>query len=138
MHTHTRANTHTHTHNTHTHTRARATCDAMSGMLYCCTCLSIALSTWRAVKSARLFVSEKERTHFLTILGEEAPRNIKASASRDNILPKETNEDVVLEEDSFQEEELSILEKVDKDYSMEESKSEEETDSNSQDNDCET
>ena len=108
-------------------------------MLHCCICLSIALSTWRAVKSARLFVSEKERTHFLTILGEEAPRNIKASASRDNIPPKETNEDCVLEEDNFPEEEpLSNLEKEDQDCLMEESKSEEETDSNSQDKDCET
>ena len=29
--------------------------------------------------SARLFVAEKERIHLLTVLGEEAPQNIKAA-----------------------------------------------------------
>ena len=64
------------------HTSPNTPPPSLSHLAYDASTFRIALSTWRAAKSARLFVAVRERTHLLTVLGEEVPTDLTASVEK--------------------------------------------------------
>lgn len=69
-------------HTSPTHLTQHLTPTSLSHFTYDVPTFRIALSTWRAAKSARLFVAVRERTHLLTVLGEEVPTDLTASVEK--------------------------------------------------------
>ena len=69
-------------HTSPTHLTQHLTPTSLSHLAYDAPTFRVALSTWRAAKSARLFVAVRERTHLLTVLGEEVPTDLTASVEK--------------------------------------------------------